>query len=192
MWGGPEAALRAEVGLRESLAQLHAPPKTEAGSSQGRVSNPPLQPKGRCAWTGETSPTPCPSPTSVTASSCERPTPSTAGVSRGNIRRERHVANIGESTSATAIQRRDTELNLRSRFSVKPPAEGLSVNRVWDADGIEWPLCRVRAGDVIRIPDFTPSTTDLDRIVFDAYRTFFIEETHCDHVTGVLTIIPSP
>ena len=109
-----------------------------------------------------------------------------------HIRRERHVANIGESTSATAIQRRDTELNLRSHFFVKPPAEGLSVNRVWDADGIEWPLCRVRAGDVIRIPDFTPSTNDLDRIVFDAYRTFFIEETHCDHVTGVLTITPSP
>ena len=102
------------------------------------------------------------------------------------------VANIGESTSATAIQRRDTELNLRSRLSVKPPAGGLSINRVWDADGIEWPLCRVRAGDVVRIPDFTPSTDDLDRLVFDAYRTFFIEETHCDHVTGVLTIRPKP
>ena len=109
-----------------------------------------------------------------------------------HIRRERHVANIGESTSATAIQRRDTELNLRSRLSVKPPAGGLSINRVWDADGIEWPLCRVRAGDVVRIPDFTPSTDDLDRLVFDAYRTFFIEETHCDHVTGVLTIRPKP
>ena len=46
----------------------------------------------------------------------------------------------------------------------------------------------MRAGDVIRIPDFTPSTDDLDRLVFDAYRTFFIEETHCDHNTGVLTI----
>ncbi len=109
-----------------------------------------------------------------------------------HIRRERHVANIGESTGATAVQRRDTELNQRSRLSVRPPTEGLSVNRVWDADGIEWPLCRVRAGDVIRIPDFTPSTHDLDRLVFDAYRTFFIEETHCDHNTGVLTMTPSP
>ena len=105
-----------------------------------------------------------------------------------HIRRERHVANIGESTSATAVQRRDTELNLRSRL--RPTAGGLAVNRVWDANGIEWPLCRVRAGDVVRIPDFTPSTDDLDRIVFDAYRTFFIEETLCDHVTGVLTIRP--
>ena len=109
-----------------------------------------------------------------------------------HIRRERHVANIGESTSATAIQRRDTELNLRSHLSVKPPAGGLSINCVWDASGIEWPLCRVRAGDVVRIPDFTPSTDDLDHINFDAYRTFFIEETHCDHVTGVLTIRPKP
>ena len=109
-----------------------------------------------------------------------------------HIRRERHVANIGESTSATAVQRRDTELNQRSRLSVRPPAGDLAVNRVWDADGIEWPLCRVRAGDVIRIPDFTPSTDDLDRLVFDAYRTFFIEETHCNHNTGVLTIRPKP
>ena len=105
------------------------------------------------------------------------------------IRRERHVPNIGESTSATAIQRRDTELNLRSHL--RPVAEGLAVNRVWDVDGIEWPLCRVRAGDVVRIPDFTPSTDDLDRVTVDAYRTFFIEETLCDHVTGVLTITPS-
>ena len=107
-----------------------------------------------------------------------------------HIRRERHIANIGESTSATAVQRRDTELNLRS--NLRPTAEGLSVNRVWDADGIEWPLCRVRAGDVVRIPDFTPSTNDLDRLTFDAYRTFFIEETQCDHTTGVLTIRPKP
>ena len=81
-------------------------------------------------------------------------------------------------------------LNLRSRL--RPTAEGLAVNRVWDSDGIEWPLCRMRAGDVIRIPDFTPSTDDLDRVVPDAYRTFFIEETLCDHATGVLTITPSP
>ena len=105
-----------------------------------------------------------------------------------HIRRERNVPNIGESTSATAIQRRDTELNLRSHL--RPAAAALAVNRVWDGDGIEWPLCRVRAGDVIRIPDFTPSTADLDRLVFDAYRTFFIEETSCDHVTGVLSIRP--
>ena len=105
-----------------------------------------------------------------------------------HIRRERNVSNIGESTSATAVQRRDTELNLRSHL--RPAAAALAVNRVWDGDGIEWPLCRVRAGDVIRIPDFTPSTADLDRLVFDAYRTFFIEETSCDHVTGVLSIRP--
>ena len=105
-----------------------------------------------------------------------------------HIRRERNVSNIGESASATAVQRRDTELNLRSHL--RPTAAALAVNRVWDGDGIEWPLCRVRAGDVIRIPDFTPSTADLDRLVFDAYRTFFIEETSCDHVTGVLSIRP--
>ena len=107
-----------------------------------------------------------------------------------HVRRERNVPNIGESTSTSALQRRDTELGLRSRLSVRPTSDALAVNRVWDADGIEWPLCRVRAGDVIRVPDFTPSTADLDRVVSDAYRTFFIEETHCDHAAGVLTIRP--
>ena len=42
-----------------------------------------------------------------------------------HIRRERHVANIGESTGATAVQRRDTELNLRSELRPGLPP------RVW-------------------------------------------------------------
>ena len=105
------------------------------------------------------------------------------------IRRERHVPNIGESTAAAAVQRRDSELTLRKY--VRPKAEGLAINRVWDTNGVEWPLCRVRAGETIRIPDLTPITSNVDRAVIDAYRTFFIVETDCNHDTGILTIRPA-
>ncbi len=104
------------------------------------------------------------------------------------IRRERHVPDIGESAAATATLRRDTEL--RSAREVSPRLARLELDRVWDASGVEWPLCRVRAGDVIRIPDFTPSSQDLDGVTLDAYRTFFIEETTCDHAAGTLIARP--
>ena len=105
-----------------------------------------------------------------------------------HIRRERHISNIGESVSTTANSRRDTELALRKDLQQR--TNGLVIDRVWDVDGTEWPLCRVRAGDVIRLPDFTPSTGDLAGTNLDAFRTFFVEETRCDHTDGTLTIRP--
>ena len=104
------------------------------------------------------------------------------------IRRERNAPNIGESTRAAANRRRDAELERRAVPRRRTP--GIALDRVWDADGVEWPLCRVRAGEVIRIPDFAPSTYDLDGANPDSLRTFFIEETLCDHARGTLTIKP--
>ena len=103
------------------------------------------------------------------------------------IRRERNVPNIGEATAATAILRRDAELKRRSQLrpSLQADAGGNSpaiiLNRVWDADGIEWPLCRVRAGDVLRISDIEGGDAD-------GYGTFFIEKTLCDHALGTLGV----
>ena len=104
------------------------------------------------------------------------------------IRRERGAPNIGESTQAAANRRRDAELERRAVPRQRTP--GIVLERVWDANGVEWPLCRVRAGEVIRIPDFAPSTRDLDGANPDSLRTFFIEETRCDHARGTLTIKP--
>ena len=104
------------------------------------------------------------------------------------IRREYHVQNIRESSSGPADQRTDTEL--ASRKDLQQETDGLDISRVWDTDGVEWPLCRVRAGEVIRINDFTPVTGDLDTLTLDGYRTFVIEETLCDHSRGILRIRP--
>ncbi len=110
-----------------------------------------------------------------------------ASVSR-YLRRERNAPNIGESTRDAANRRRDAELEARAELRQRTP--GIVLNRVWDSDGVEWPLCRVRAGETLRIPDFVPSTRDLDGANPDSLRTFFIEETRCDHARGTLTIKP--
>ncbi len=104
------------------------------------------------------------------------------------LTRDLHIPNIGESASATATGRRDTELARTKELSQQTP--GFTVTRIQDVNGVEWPLCRVRAGEVIRIPDFVPKTADLDSVTLDAFSTFFIEETECDHAEGQLTIRP--
>ena len=104
------------------------------------------------------------------------------------IRREFHVTGLGDSDAATAQARRDTELALRK--DIQQRTDNITITQVWDTNGAEWPLCRVRAGDVLRVVDFTPKTGDLGTVNLDAYRTFFIEETICRHDQGVLTIRP--
>ena len=104
------------------------------------------------------------------------------------IRRERNAPNIGESTRAAANRRRDAELERKS--APRQRTESVVLDRVWDADGVEWPLCRVRAGEAIRIADFAPGSYDLGAANPDSLRTFFIEETLCDHARGTLTIKP--
>ncbi len=104
------------------------------------------------------------------------------------IRRELRIPSIGESASGTANARRDTELALRK--DPQQQTDNIVLTRVWDANGIEAPLCRVRAGDVLRVQDFTPVSSSLDAVTLDAYRTFFIEEARCDHATGQLHIRP--
>ena len=111
-----------------------------------------------------------------------------------HIRRERNVRNIGETTAATAILRRDAELNRRSQLRPNlrtgRGADGndIEIDRVWDEDGVEWPLCRVRAGDILRVPDLAPGADNLARGDADGYRSFFVEETRCNHARGILAV----
>ena len=104
------------------------------------------------------------------------------------IRREFHIARQGDSDAATAQSRRDVEL--AARKDLQQATDGMVVTQVWDTNGAEWPLCRVRAGDVLRVVDFTPKTGDLGTVTLDGYRTFFIEETTCRHDQGVLIVRP--
>ena len=105
------------------------------------------------------------------------------------ITRDLHIPDIGESVAGNANSRRDTELAKTKELSQQTP--GFVITRVRDAvTGVEQPLCHVRAGEVIRIPDFVPNSVDLDAVTLDAFSTFFIEETICDHQRGELTIRP--
>lgn len=105
-----------------------------------------------------------------------------------HIRRERALTSIGPSNVATANAKRDTELEIRK--DLEQQTDSLVLTRLFDVNGVEWPLCRFRAGDVLRIPDFVPKTGDLDALTLDAFSTFFIEQTECDHTRGTLTIRP--
>lgn len=104
------------------------------------------------------------------------------------IRKDRHVPGIGESGSGTANARRDTLL--AAEKDPQQQTDRITLTRVQDVNGVEWPLCRVRAGDVLRIPDFIPRTGDLDALTLDAFRTFFINETACLHSRGELHVRP--
>jgi len=104
------------------------------------------------------------------------------------IRRDLRLTGLITADATTAQQLRDTEL--AARKDIQQQTNGLTLSRVWDTNGVEWPLCRVRAGEVIRINDFVPVTGDLDAVTLDAFRTFVIEETVCDHDRGRLTIRP--
>ena len=118
-----------------------------------------------------------------------RTTPTTDATSIARyFRKEFLIPNIGESDATAAGIRATTELTLRK--DLQQEQEGLTNSRVWDTNGIEWPLCRVRAGEVIRVNDFTPVTGDLDTLTLDGYRTFVIEQTECNHGTGLLRVRP--
>lgn len=103
-------------------------------------------------------------------------------------RRERHIPSIGESVVGSGTLR--SVLELAQRKDLQQETTGFEISRVWSTDGIEYPLCRVRAGDVIRIPDWSPRTGDLDTLTLDAFRTFMIKETVCAHDSGRLRIQP--
>ena len=106
------------------------------------------------------------------------------------IRRELHIPNIGTSNLASATARRATELELRKE--PQQQTDDITLSQVFDDKGQPASLCRVRAGDVIRFPDFIPTTADAagGTPTLDALRTFFITATECDHDRGQLRIRP--
>ena len=104
------------------------------------------------------------------------------------LRRELVVANIGESSATPAASRRDTEL--ASQKDLQQEVTEFVVTRVFDKNGLEQPLCSVRAGEVIQIPDLTPDTSQAGTTALNASNTFFIEQTSCRHDRAELAIRP--
>jgi len=89
---------------------------------------------------------------------------------------------------ATAENRRNKELEFRKDIHAEIPE--ILVGSVRDANGATRSICRVRAGDVIRINDLIPATVNPGEVQLDALNTFFIRETKCDHNTNTLRIVP--
>ena len=105
-----------------------------------------------------------------------------------HIRREQVIPNILESGATEAASRAASELFRRK--DIQQELDTLTITKVWDANGAEQSLCRVRAGDVIQIPDLIPTSTGLGGAALDALRTFVIEEATCNHQRGELVIRP--
>lgn len=101
---------------------------------------------------------------------------------------ERAIPNMGSVSAANAQEARDTRL--ASTKELQQRTDSLTLTRIFDANGIEQPLCRVRAGDVLRIADWQPTTAGLGSASLDALRTFVLEEVECNHSTNELRVRP--
>ena len=67
---------------------------------------------------------------------------------------------------------------------------GLELTRLFDDNNAEYPLCRIRAGDVLQVVDLIPTSVGITTPDLDALRTFYVRETRCDHRTGTVTVFP--
>ncbi len=101
-------------------------------------------------------------------------------------RQELVIPDIGTSTATPAQERRGQEL--AARKDLQQEADAITVTRLFDNNGLEFPLCRVRAGDVIMVEDFVPKSSSIGTPDLDALRTFVIEETDCNHETNALNL----
>ena len=101
-------------------------------------------------------------------------------------RREFVVPDIGAAAGASAQERRGQEL--AARKDLQQESDTIEVTRLFDVNGREWPLCRVRAGDVLMVEDFAPKSCSIGTPDLDALRTFVLEETECNHETGILNL----
>jgi hypothetical protein len=104
------------------------------------------------------------------------------------IKRVRAVTGLGEISAAAAESRRDMELEYRKE--IQQQTDAFVVTAVYDDKGKSRDLWRVRAGDVVRIADLVPASTDLDAVSLDALRTFYIVETRYDAARARLTLVP--
>jgi len=96
---------------------------------------------------------------------------------------------VGAVAAAAAQSYRDAELSIYK--TIRPRLSDIAIgDRILDTKGVVKPSAWVRAGDVIRVVDLVPTSEDVDTVVLDAKRTFFIRETEYDMDTHRLKIVP--
>ena len=110
-------------------------------------------------------------------------------VTKYGVTRRKAISDVGTVAQAAAENQRDWQLvetqelyQQTDRFSI--------AGSVHNSNGVRFPNCRIRAGDVIRIQDLVPASADVTTVARDALRTFYVKETEYDADTGVVTIIP--
>lgn len=94
-----------------------------------------------------------------------------------NLTRQYVIPDLKTVVAAAAQNARDGWLD--DHKDIWPKLEEISLSdTVYDTNGVPFPSSWVRAGDVIRIRDLVPVTSDLDAVERDALRTFYITETN--------------
>lgn len=101
---------------------------------------------------------------------------------------EKVIPNLGPVTATNAQEARDSRLEETKDWNQR--TDSIVLTRVFDENGVERPLCDVRAGDVLRIADWRPTSQSLGIADLDRLRSFVVLETRCDHVNNELTIRP--
>jgi len=97
-------------------------------------------------------------------------------VTKYGVTRTYAVPNLGAVAAAAAQAQRDTWL--ANHYEIYPSLEDIVLgDRVYDSNMKAYPSSWVRAGDVIQVIDLVPVSGDLDTVVRDALRTFYILET---------------
>lgn len=110
-------------------------------------------------------------------------------VSQYGITREKAVVSLDAVAEAAAIAQRDWFLE--EHKDIWPQTTGFVIGDfVQNANGVVFPSCHIRAGEVIRIIDLVPATVDLDAVTRNALNTFYIKETTYDYDAGEMTIVP--
>lgn len=96
-----------------------------------------------------------------------------------DLTREYVIPDLGTVAATAAQNARDGWLE--DHKDIFPKLEEITLgDTVYDTNGVPFPSSWVRAGEVIRIRDLVPVTSDLDAVARDALRTFFIVETNYD------------
>ncbi len=104
-------------------------------------------------------------------------------IAKFGITRQFVVDNLGTVALAAANAQRNAAI--AEKKDLWPTLENVVLNdRVFDALGKGKSSSRVRAGDVIRIRDLVPVSTDVDDVTRDALRTFYILGTEYDADLG--------